>query len=78
MERAAKLTTTASRRIAGAKGQIGEVLCAIARKKNQRIRKKYYVTRKLLMPVNKIKAITAICFAKKVSYKLIGLIQNQS
>ena len=38
-ERAVKLTTTASGRIAGAKRQIGEVLCTIAGRKKQWIKK---------------------------------------
>ena len=46
VERAAKMTTTASGRIAGSKRQIGEALCTIAGKKSNGSGKKYYVIRK--------------------------------
>ena len=46
MERAAKMTTTASGRIAGSKRQIGKALCTIAGRKKQWIEKIYYVIRK--------------------------------
>ena len=65
-----KLTTTASGLIAGAKMQIGEELCTIAGRKKQWIGKEYYATKKLLMPVNKIKVLIAICIALTVFFLL--------
>ena len=46
VERAVKLTTAASGRIAGQKRQMGEALCTIAGRKKQWVGKNYYVTRK--------------------------------
>ena len=46
VERAVKLATTASGRIASSKKQIGEALSTIAGRKKQMIRKKYHVIRK--------------------------------
>ena len=46
VERAVKMTTTASGRIAGSKRQVGKALCNIAKRKRALDRKKYYVTRK--------------------------------
>ena len=46
VERAVKMTTTASGRIAGSKRQIGEALSTTAGRKKQWIGKKYYVARK--------------------------------
>ena len=46
VERAVKMTTTASGCLAGSKRQIGEALCTIAGRKKQWIGKKYNVTRK--------------------------------
>ena len=46
VECAVKIATTASRRIAGSKRQIGEELCTIAGRKKQPIEKKYYITKK--------------------------------
>ena len=46
VDRAVKLTTAASWRIAGQKRQMGEVLCSIAGQKNDGLGKNHYVTRK--------------------------------
>ena len=67
-EQAVKLTTTASGQYAGAKRQIGEALCVLLLQKNQWIRKNTTSDEKLLIPVNKIKAITGICFALPVFF----------
>ena len=42
LERAVKMTTTASGQIAGSKRQIGEALCTIAEKESNGSGKKYY------------------------------------
>ena len=71
VERAVKLTTTTtttSKRVACSKRQIGETLCTIAGKKKQLIENNTTSQQKLLMPVNKIKAIIAICIAFTVFY----------
>ena len=66
VECAAKIT--ANGRIAGSKRQIGEALCTIAERKNQWIRKNTKSQEKLLRPVNKMKAIIAICIAFTVFF----------
>ena len=69
VERAVKMTTTASGRIAGSERQIGEALCSIAGRKKQWIGKKYTTSQeKLLMLVNKIKATIAVCIALMVFF----------
>ena len=62
MEHAVKLTTTTSGRIAGSKKQIGVALYYCWEKK-QWVEKNTTSQEKLLVLVNKIKAITAICIA---------------
>ena len=67
VERAVKMTTTASGRIAGSKRQIGEALCTTAGRKKAVNRKKNTMSQeKLLRLVNKIKAIVAVCIALTV------------
>ena len=66
VELAAK--TTASGQMAGSKRQIGEALCTIAGRKKQWIGKNTTSQEKLLRPVNKIKAIIAICIALTVFF----------
>ena len=69
VERAVKMTTTASGRIAGSKRQIGEALCTIAGRKNAMDREKNTTSQeKLLRLVNKIKAIVAVCIALTVFF----------
>ena len=69
VERAVKMTTTASRRIAGSKRQIGEALCTIAGRKKAMDREKNTTSQeKLLRLVNKIKAIVAFCVALTVLF----------
>ena len=63
MEHAVKLTTTTSGRIAGSKKQIGVALCTIAGKKSNESKKNTTSQEKLLILVNKIKAIITICIA---------------
>ena len=70
VESAVKLTATASGRIAAAKMQIGKELCITAGRKKQWIGKEYYATKKLLMPVKKIKVLIAICIALTVFFLL--------
>ena len=60
VERAVKMTTTASRRTAGSKRQIGEAPCTLAGRKKQWIGKNTSSREKLLMLVNKFKAIIAV------------------
>ena len=67
VEQAVKLTTTASGQYAGAKRQIGEA-CVLLLQKKQWIRKNTTSEEKLLIPVNEIKAINAICFALPVFF----------
>ena len=69
VERAMKLTTTASRRIAGSKRQIsGGSIRTIAGKKSNGLEKMIHHKKNLLIPVNKIKAIIVICIALTVFY----------
>ena len=63
VKRAVKLTTPPSRRIAGSKKLTGEAVCPIAGRKKQWIGKNTTSQEKLLMLVNKIKAIIAIGIA---------------
>ena len=65
VERAMKLTTTASEQIAGAKRQIGEAQYTTAGRKKQWIEKNTLSCEKLLMPFNKI---IAICIALTVFF----------
>ena len=68
VEQAVKLTTTASGQYADAKRQIGEALCVLLLEKKAMVWKKYYFKKKLLISVNKIKAIKDICFALPVFF----------
>ena len=68
VEHAVKLATTTSRRIDSSKRQISEALCTIAREKEQWIGKNTTSQEKLLMPVNKIKAVIAICISLTVFF----------
>ena len=70
MERAAKMTTTASGRIAGSKRQIGKALCTIAGRKKQWIEKKYYVIRKTAQATQqKSRPTIAVCIALIVFFR---------
>ena len=73
-----KLTTTASGRIAGSKRQISETLCTIAERKKQWIGKTTAGTseEKLLMLVNKFKAVIAIGIALTVFFPVYRLMQT--
>ena len=68
VERAVKMTTAASGRTAGSNRQIGVALCTIAGKKAMD-RQKNTSQEKLLMLVNKIKAIIAVCIALVVCFQ---------
>ena len=68
VECAVKMTTTASGRIAGSKRQIGEALCTIAGRKSNGLEKNTSSQEKLLMLVNKIKAIIAVWIALTVLF----------
>ena len=63
VERAVKMTTPASGRIADSKKQISEALCTIDGRKKQWVEKNTTSQEELLMLVNKIKAIIAVCIA---------------
>ena len=63
------MKTTASGRIVGSKRQIGKALCTTAGRKKAMDRKKNIMSQeKLLMLVNKIKAIIAVCIALTVFF----------
>ena len=68
VERAVKMTTAASGRTAGSNRQIGVALCTIAGKKSNGSAKNTS-QEKLLMLVNKIKAIIAVCIALIVCFQ---------
>ena len=71
VEQAVKLTATASEQYAGAKRQIGEALCVLLLEKKQWIGKNTTSKKNLLIPVNKIRAINAICFALPVFFLIL-------
>ena len=69
VERAVKMTTTASGRIAGSNRQIDEALCTIAERKKAINQKKSTTSQeKRLRLVNKIKALVAVCIALTVFF----------